>query len=428
MAVPLSWPLKWNDSTERLLCERLGAALRAAKMDPTLIRGQFDVKGLRLGGIAPHIELLEISKARVERVGLDVLFRYRDTCEGGLSITIGGAEISLTGMEADDTSFGPTKLWYPFEVTLFNIQVDTKVTLEYALKRPPRQRHAPPPVHALHELHVGRQRGQPLRFRPDALLGAETPPFFAHPNPSSRSLLGATFASTAASEALRCEAPANPSSIGGAKSRADSLGLWTHGGGAKAKTQHHNIGFAYAARRIHYPRWGGRGAGPPMYPPHAAAGVEYPSLPPTPNVAPSTSSLVSPTVREVPSTLSLDRESFASHASSPSNSTLGGRRARAAPPGGPPPADALRALLPSDSPTLQIVFARVPDIDFAMKTNFRTLKGADEQVTNVVKSVLKPKLADLLRGIIVRLDEGSVALGPEGADAPPPAAAAPASE
>ncbi|KAJ9472569.1 hypothetical protein DIPPA_06885 [Diplonema papillatum] len=46
--------------------------------------------------------------------------------------------------------------------------------------------------------------------------------------------------------------------------------------------------------------------------------------------------------------------------------------------------------------------AAVPDVDFSLRTNFRTLRG-----------LLRPKLEETLRGIIIHLPEGTVEVGPE---------------
>eukprot|EP00754_Rhynchopus_humris_P008469 Rhum_TRINITY_DN13757_c1_g2::Rhum_TRINITY_DN13757_c1_g2_i1::g.63092::m.63092 len=498
MSVDIAWPVAWAEGTEAALSERLGRALRGAKMDPNLIRGQFDVRGVRLGSVAPAVKIEGVQHALIDSIGVSLSMRYADVSESGFSIKIGGAEIALTGSESDDAAFAPSKLWYPFEVTLYNISLRAQATVSVSVKkRNVHSIHRPPPPSALHELQMGRlkagrgvshvpqgssdagfhgrtpsYRYPPQQFRVDATaaagvlagsglgggVGVGGQP---HPNASFdvrsmsshlRSASGATHPSTPAgfspplTQHLLNEV-GRASGGGGVGVGEGSIGVGGGGGsvsgGASFHQQHGGkrqgggFGLAYASRRMHYRPRGGTGT--------AGTGRVSPSQGPlTPSQGSQANGATFRGLVAAPSMLSLEGgASVNSYAggggtvpasgggggaslSSPSNSVTntgdrdgikspnfrtsgrgggGSGVGEAAEPDARPQSDT--------GVTVQLVFPTTPDVDFSLRTNFNSLRGADAQTQRIMKALLKPKLDLLLRGLVISLPEARVELGPD---------------
>ena len=510
MSVDIAWPVAWAEGTEAALSERLGRALRGAKMDPNLIRGQFDVRGVRLGSVAPAVKIEGVQHALIDSIGVSLSMRYADVSESGFSIKIGGAEIALTGSESDDAAFAPSKLWYPFEVTLYNISLRAQATVSVSVKkRTVHSIHRPPPPSALHELQMGRlkagrgvshapqggsdagfhgrtpsYRYPPQQFRADAASssvlgmsgmgggggGAGGIGGLHHHNASFdvrsmsshlRSASGATHPSTPAgfspplTQHLLNEvgrASGGGGGVGGVGVGGESsIGGGGGGGGSVSggasfhqqhggKRQGGGFGLAYASRRMHYRPRGGTGT--------AGTGRVSPSQGPlTPSQGSQANGATFRGLVAAPSMLSLEGgasvNSYADGGTVPASGGGGGGGASLSSPsnsvtntgdrdgvkspnfrtsgrgGGGGGSGVGEAAEPEARPqsdtgvTVQLVFPTTPDVDFSLRTNFNSLRGADAQTQRILKALLKPKLDLLLRGLVISLPEARVELGPD---------------
>ncbi|KAJ9472570.1 hypothetical protein DIPPA_06905 [Diplonema papillatum] len=484
MTFEILWPTKWADGTEQALCDRLKRALQNAKPDPSLIRGQFEPKRVCLGRVAPQLRLVSLNHVRFDSVKLELTVDYNDGLESGLKVEIDGAEIALTGTEGDYSGVDQHKLWYPVEVTLYNIKVHAQVVAEVINNAPTGKTlsHRPPPASALHELQVGR------------LKAARAPPRSATPGSDSQSGGIRRVPSTdidAASHLQSLSADA-----GGQLTAGDMLDVPYARNSSKLNPGYQpkgtGFGLAYASRRVHYPKYprngahktAHRGATPSHAPLEAAAGFgareagmrAVPSLLSLSDERMSTGSFTG-AISSPPASVSTSPYETRwgaqiprpmQHSSSmqgfPSMTSFGSRAAYGSSfPGHhrQPTPFASAALLPPDSgnaagsfsdrppaygrfgisgnsafapphanPSLtlgtppaaghrasgidvRLCLAAVPDVDFSLRTNFRTLRGADNQARNALKSLLRPKLEETLRGIIIHLPEGTVEVGPE---------------
>ena len=380
-------------------------------MDPNLIRGQFHVLGLSLGGVAPTVRLLGLSHAAQDIIGVQLHLEYDDRTHSGFSITIGGAELSLTGTEADDASFANNKLWYPFEVTIYDVKLCSNFGVDVSIKkREPHFLHKPPPPSALHELQMGRlkaARDASAQHNHHSGRGSTDSlhHFGSHPHGvKDTSLLYRR------SSALDSTSPPLTKSL---LSEVMSHSNASHSIGGGGRRQGGGFGLAYASRRVHYPKW-----------PRGGGNVASTASRASPSQAPLTPSQASHAngaranvgMVNAPSLLSLEGGSFndaQKSLSSPSNSVSQGFGAAA----GETPERAQHPLTEAGL-NVRLSFSSPPEVDFSLSTNFSSLRGADEQVRHILKSLLKPKLEQLLSGIVICLPEGKIEMGKKSTQPP----------
>eukprot|EP01060_Flectonema_neradi_P020271 TRINITY_DN27807_c0_g1_i1.p1 TRINITY_DN27807_c0_g1~~TRINITY_DN27807_c0_g1_i1.p1 ORF type:complete len:435 (+),score=64.94 TRINITY_DN27807_c0_g1_i1:50-1306(+) len=406
MSFAVNWPT-FGEETETQLCSTLNELLKEAKMDANLIRGQFEVRGVSLGMIPPTITLMGVNNSSLDELSVEVCLQYDDQQCEGFAITIGGAEIALTG-EADDPAFAPSKLWYPFEVTLYNIKIIAKAQIDVSLPslRRTSVSHKPPPAFALHELQLGRLRAARTPVVPDERKvstpssSGRGPHYHQHP---------LTSAALKEVSLPRDTAPPTVSST------------------PQKVLKNTGFGFAYASRRVHYPKWP-RTSDMNRQSQYCDASSTTGTVRSRSDnkVTPSQQSLSTNVGRRgmtaVPSLISLETSnSVGSY--NPNN-----LHHHEDPPSGIPD---IQSSLPksgvsspnlvSSSPlevtpsaAVTISFSSAPRVDFFLRTNFRQLKGADEQTKSILMSLLRPKLEILLRGITINLPERTVELGPVG--------------
>eukprot|EP01064_Diplonema_japonicum_P026236 TRINITY_DN37654_c0_g1_i1.p1 TRINITY_DN37654_c0_g1~~TRINITY_DN37654_c0_g1_i1.p1 ORF type:complete len:398 (+),score=57.94 TRINITY_DN37654_c0_g1_i1:79-1272(+) len=382
MSFEIAWPARWAPDTEATICDRMNKALSEAKVDPSLIRGKFEVKGVSLGSIAPHVMLMGVESASMERAGVQLCFQYCGNTDAGFNITIGGANVGLTGAEGDGDTFTQSKLWYPFEATLYNIRIKSSVKLEGVHQRGvQRYFHKPPPASALQELQLGRLRAA----RAPTSHPLTPPPPVVVPPPSSSPPL---------TKSLLREVEGKPvSKQSSTRSTAQSKGA--------------GFGLAYASRRVHYPKWPrGDMAGRST----SGTAMVTPSLAPlTPGV-----SLIAKGsgLRSIPSLLSLEGGSYSTLNAPSSPTTSIATNEHKSPERRVSGSCVSSSLQDKKSIELRVTFRGTPEIDFSLRTNFFSLKGADDQIRAILKSLLKPKLEMLAKGIVVHLPDGQVEFGP----------------
>eukprot|EP01059_Diplonema_ambulator_P032312 TRINITY_DN6290_c0_g2_i1.p1 TRINITY_DN6290_c0_g2~~TRINITY_DN6290_c0_g2_i1.p1 ORF type:complete len:384 (+),score=22.79 TRINITY_DN6290_c0_g2_i1:42-1193(+) len=378
MSFEIAWPSRWAPNTEATICQRMNQALKEAKVDPSLIKGQFEVKDVSLGAVAPHIMIVGVESATMERVGVQLCLQYCDNTESGFNITIGGVKVGLTGAEGDGDTFTQSKLWYPFEATLYNIRIKTSVKVEGVYNRGmQRCFHKPPPPAALQELQLGRLRAARAPATPQVA-------------PQNNQAVHNTVASPPLTKSLLREVEEQPVSNNSKTVNQKGAGF----------------GLAYASRRVHYPKW----------PRTRGGGIATPSNGPlTPGV-----SLIAKGsgIRSIPSMLSLEGgASLASGVNLPSSPTTSIDAEQRS----PERRIASTCVSPSHHPKkmeIRLSLRSPPDVDFSLRTNFCSLKGADHQIHAILKSLLKPKLELLMKGVVVHLPEGQIEFGPPPQEAP----------
>ena len=401
MSFAVNWPT-FSEETETQLCSTLNELLKEAKMDANLIRGQFEVRGVSIGSIPPTVTLMGVNTTSLEELSVEVCLQYDDQQCEGFAITIGGAEIALTG-EADDPAFAPSKLWYPFEVTLYNIKIIAKAQIDVSL---PTLRqivtHKPPPAFALHELQLGRLRAARTPVVDERKVST--------PSSSGRGpyhYQQHTLTSVALKEvSLPCDSIGPPSTSTPQKVLKNA-----------------GFGFAYASRRVHYPKWPRTSDANRQtnYCDTSSTAGTVRSRSDNCKITPSQQSLSTNIGRRgmttVPSLISLETSNSVGSYNTVGmlqNLERGQEESSSIPEVMSSPQVAPSSPDYPSETSVTILFSGTPRVDFFLRTNFRQLKGADEQTKSILMSLLRPKLEELLRGIIIKLPEKTVELGTGG--------------